>query len=167
MNKWPMDLEVFLLAKPIIKNAEGFVSKPYLCPAKKWSIGWGSTKYADGRPVTPIDVPIDQAFAEVLLTAAMSRVYRDLQKGDMITRVPNVHQAAAFVSLAYNVGVGAHDGVKGDLADSTLFAKFNAGEIENAANEFPKWSKAHIGGVLTELPGLVSRRLAERQLFLA
>ncbi len=161
---WPADLDVFALAKPLIKNAEGYSPKPYLCPAGKATIGWGSTRYPNGRRVTMADSEIDKSWAEVCLTSAMVRVSDDLKK--VIKRVPTANQAAALLSLAYNVGVGAQDGVKGDLADSTLLAKFEAGDDQAAADEFPKWNKARVSGVLQPLAGLTKRRNAERELFL-
>lgn len=164
MTTFPSDDQTFALARPLIQKWESFSAKPYMCPAGKPTIGWGSTKYADGRKVTLQDKPIDQSFAGILLVAAMRRVRQDLQP--CVTRIPTVHQAAALISLAYNVGVGAHDGVKGDLADSTLLAKFNGGDIKDAADQFLVWNKAHVDGVLEVLAGLTARRKDERSLFL-
>lgn len=62
---------------------------------------------------------------------------------------------AAFVSFAYNVGVGAFCG-------STLVHLANGHQTVAACNELPKWNKAH--GIV--LPGLVKRRAAERALCL-
>jgi lysozyme len=85
-----------------------------------------------------------------------------------MTRVPTTNQAAALVSLAYNVGVGARDddGKIENLAESTLLAKFEAGDDMGAANEFPKWNKARVRGQLQPLAGLTKRRNMERELFL-
>ena len=161
---WPADLDVFALAKPLIKSSEGYSAKPYLCPAGKATIGWGSTRYPNGRRVTMQDSDIEQSWAEACLTSAMVRVRQDLQKA--MKRVPSTNQAAALLSLAYNVGVGAQDGVKGDLADSTLLQKFEAGDDQGAADQFPLWNKARVSGVLQPLAGLTKRRKAERELFL-
>jgi len=62
----------------------------------------------------------------------------------------------AFLSWAYNVGVGAACG-------STLVRKANAGDIVGACNELPKWNRA--GGKVVR--GLSNRRAAERELCLA
>lgn len=161
---WPPDLEIFALAKPLIKSSEGYSAKPYICPAGVATIGWGSTRYPSGKRVTMQDEQIESSWAEACLTSAMVRVRADLQK--VMKREPNAHQAAALLSLAYNVGVGARDGVKNDLADSTLLAKFEAGDTLGAAAEFPKWNKARVNGVLQPLAGLTKRRTAERELFL-
>lgn len=154
----------FILAKPVIKHAEDFRSKPYLCPAKKWTIGWGTTYYPDGKAVTEHDPDCTQAQAENWLTYSMIRVEARL-KPLILTR-PTAHQWAALLSLAYNIGVGTHDGIKGDLADSTLLEKLNTGDTQGAADQFLVWNKAHVDGKLTALAGLTLRRDTERHLFL-
>lgn len=62
-------------------------------------------------------------------------------------------QRAAFLSFAFNVGEGAFCG-------STLVRKANAGDMDGACAELSRWTYA--GG--KQLPGLVRRRAAERQL---
>ena len=44
--------------KNLIKKYEGFSSKPYLCPAKVPTIGYGATYYPNGKAVTLKDTPI-------------------------------------------------------------------------------------------------------------
>jgi lysozyme len=66
----------------------------------------------------------------------------------------NDNQYAAIVSFAFNLGVG-------NLKQSTLLKKLNAGDFAGAANEFAKWNKA--GGKV--LAGLTRRRAAEAELF--
>ena len=63
------------------------------------------------------------------------------------------NQKAAFLSFAFNVGSGA-------FCKSTLARKANAGDLMGACAELSRWVMA--GG--RELPGLVKRRAAERQL---
>lgn len=63
------------------------------------------------------------------------------------------HQSAAFLSFAFNVGNKA-------FCNSTLVRKANAGDMPGACAELSRWTLA--GG--RELPGLVKRRAAERQL---
>lgn len=165
MILWPNFDAVCAVAEPLIKNAEGFEAKAYLCPAGKWTIGWGTTRYPNGHPVQPGDIcTIDQA--QAWLTASMQRVYSQLQASGAVTKAPNTNQAAALLSLAYNIGVGTHDGHTGDLADSTLLAQFNAGDVAGAAAHFLDWDKAHVDGQIEVLPGLKIRRQAEAALFL-
>ena len=66
------------------------------------------------------------------------------------------NQFSALVSFTFNLGAGA-------LQRSTLRMKLNRGEVQGAADEFPKWLIA--GGRI--LAGLVRRRAAERALFLS
>ena len=160
---WTISSQTLPLAIPLIKQFEGFRAAPYLCPAKRWTIGYGTTKYPDGRKVTANDEPISQLTALRYLQASVERVERDLHP--LLLREPTPQQHAALICLAYNIGVGAHDGVKGDLADSTLLARFNAGLIAAASDQFLVWNKAHVDGKVEELPGLTKRRQAERALF--
>ena len=64
-------------------------------------------------------------------------------------------QAAAFTSLAYNIGVGA-------FCKSSVVRNFNAGNVRDACNSMLKFNRA--GGVV--FPGLTRRREAERALCL-
>jgi GH24 family phage-related lysozyme (muramidase) len=41
----------------------------------------------------------------------------------------------------------------------------NNGDYNTASNEFIKWNKARVDGILKELPGLTKRRKAEQMLF--
>jgi lysozyme len=163
---FPSRANIFAAAEPIIKEFEGFRAKPYICPAGKATIGFGTTRYPNGAPVTMRDPKCTEAQATVYLEYSMGRVLDSLQKGSAIQRSPTVNQAAALLSLAYNVGVGIHDGKKGDLADSTLLARFNAGLIDDAADQFLVWDKARVNGIMVSLPGLRTRRKWERALFL-
>ena len=51
----------------LIKQFEGFESKPYKCPAGIPTIGYGATFYPDGRKVTMNDSPINESQATDLL----------------------------------------------------------------------------------------------------
>lgn len=63
------------------------------------------------------------------------------------------HRYAALVSFAYNVGTGAACG-------SSVIRRLNAGEGAVACDSLMLWTKAR--GI--ELPGLVRRRAAERDM---
>ena len=74
-----------------------------------------------------------------------------------LVRIPlTENQFGSLVSFTYNVG-------SGNLKASTLRQKLNRGDVEGALLEFPKWRRA--GGKI--LLGLVRRREAEKQLFVA
>ena len=84
-------------------------------------------------------------------------LYGDLLKHaqalDCIKQPMTDGQKAAFLSFAFNVGTSA-------FCDSTLARKANAGDMAGACAELSRWTRA--GG--RELPGLVKRRAAEREL---
>ena len=72
---------------------------------------------------------------------------------DCITAPLTEGQKAAFVSFAFNVGNKAFCG-------STLVRKANAGDLAGACAELSRWTYA--GG--RQLPGLIKRRAAEREM---
>lgn len=137
----------------IIKQFEGFRSKPYLCPAGIPTIGYGSTRYANGFAVSLKDAPITEQVAGDIMRATLTTyedaVYR------YVTVPLNQNQFDALVDFAYNAGAQ-------NLRTSTLLKKLNAGDAAGASNEFGKW----VNGGGKKLSGLVARREAERQLFL-
>jgi lysozyme len=137
----------------LIKNFEGFSAKPYLCPAKICTIGYGATFYPNGKKVTMGDKPITEAEGVELLKEMLSKFeqYVDSYCIDTITQ----NQFDALVSFCYNLGPS-------NLKSSTLLKKVNANpNDETIRAEFMKWTKA--GG--RTLKGLVTRRTAEADLY--
>ena len=55
----------------LIKKYEGFRSRPYLCPAKVPTIGYGATYYPNGQKVKLSDPAIDEKHASILLEAML------------------------------------------------------------------------------------------------
>lgn len=137
----------------IIKAFEGFSPTPYLCPANRWTIGYGSTWDIEGSPVDGSHPTVTRDEATALLAREVRHVEGAIRK--LVKAELNENMFSAIASLAYNIGTG-------NLQSSTLRMKLNRGEYENAADEFPKWRKA--GGRI--LKGLVRRRAKERELFL-
>jgi lysozyme len=137
----------------IIKKYEGFSSKPYLCPAKVITVGYGSTYYEDGSKVKLTDSPITQERATELLEALLVSFERAVDSYCIDTI--NQSQFDALCSFAYNCGVG-------NLKSSTLLKKVNVNpDNPTIKDEFLKWTK---GGGKT-LPGLIRRRTEEAQLY--
>ena len=136
----------------LIKQFEGFRSKPYLCPAGVPTIGYGSTYYPDGKKVTLRDNPVTEADATAMLRSTLVRYENGV---DRYVQVPITQgQFDALVSFAYNLGLAA-------LKGSTLLRLVNERNFVGAAAQFSRWNKA--GGKV--LPGLTRRREAERKLF--
>jgi lysozyme len=137
----------------LVKQFEGFKAKPYLCPAMVPTIGYGTTRYPDGKKVSLADAPIDKDTAEsyllndiVFFSEAVDNYVRD----DI-----NQNQFDALVSFAYNVGPHA-------LLNSTLLKRVNQNPGDtNIRAQFMRWVK---GGGRT-LQGLVRRRQAEADLY--
>lgn len=122
-----------------------------------WTIGWGFT----GPAVKP-GMMISQEGADELLAQCLERFEREVAS---LVKVPVTQgQFDALVSFAYNLGsdIDADDIAEG-LGDSTLLKRLNLRDIAGAGAEFLKWNKSR--GVV--LLGLVRRRAAERELFLA
>jgi len=137
----------------LIKKFEGLSLKPYLCPARIPTIGYGNTFYEDGTKVTMSDKLITAERATAMLKVVVSQFAVGVAK--LITfKGVSQHQFDALVSFAYNVGLG-------NLKSSTLLKRVNKNEMELASMEFKKWDKA--GGKV--LAGLTKRREAEAMLF--
>ena len=140
----------------LIKQFEGFSSKPYLCPALVPTIGYGTTHYGiGGRPVSMSDHAITKSVATILMEDQINATYG--RAVSHAVRVPiTQNQFDALVSFTYNEGVGA-------LRTSTLLKKLNKGKMLKADKEFAKWNRAN--GKVNR--GLVARRKLEAKLFLA
>ena len=138
----------------IIMHYEGFSSEPYKCPADVWTIGYGSTRYPDGSPVSADAVAISEETAVEWLLGELEE--NEKQVGWLISSELNENQFSALCSFVYNLG-------SGNLQSSTLRSKLNRSDYEGAADEFPKWRMA--GGRV--LQGLVRRRADEHRLFLS
>lgn len=131
----------------LIEKHEGFRSSPYLCPAGKPTIGIGSTFYEDGTPVTLNDKPISLERARELARWYCENKVR-YPRNDL-----NDDQKAAICSLIFNIGQGAFDRSKCKKA-------IIAGDWAEAHRQWD-WITAK-GKVL---PGLVTRRREEKELF--
>lgn len=144
--------EALRIAIPMIAQFEGLRLRPYLCSAGVPTIGYGSTYYLDGTPVTLIDPEITKDQAAQLLRQTILKTYLP----GVMTLCPGLdtpERIAAMVSFAYNLGIGA-------LKASTLRKRINAGRWDEVPGEIRKWNKA--GGRV--LLGLVRRREAECKL---
>lgn len=137
----------------LIKQFEGFLAKPYKCPAGIPTIGYGATYYPNGLKVSMTDKAITEGQASTMLMN-MLRTYE--KSVDSFCRDDiNQNQFDALVAFAYNVGVNA-------LKGSTLLKKVNNNPQDvTIRNEFLKWNKANGRA----LKGLTNRRIAEADLY--
>lgn len=135
----------------LIKGFEKLELRAYPDPGtggKPWTVGWGHTK-----GVKPGD-QITQAQAEAFLAEDLAVFELTVNSAVKVPVTQN--QFDAMVSLAFNIGGG-------NFAGSTLVKRFNAGDVQGAADQFPRWKNANG----KEMKGLVRRRAAERELFLS
>lgn len=158
----------------LMHRFEGFRSKPYLCPAHIWTIGYGHVLYQDQIRLPMVrsekyQGPIRKEYAlldrdnRIWSNEEIEELFRQdvasFERG-VLRLIPGVdgRQGAfdALVSFAFNAGLG-------NLQRSQMRMKANRGDWEGAAEAFMSWVKG--GGKV--LPGLVKRRQAERALFLS
>ena len=132
----------------IIKEREGLHLESYLCPADKWTIGYGSTDGIEsGMTITKDE-------AEHLLIRDLKRF--ELGVSEAVNVPLNDNQFSALVSFAFNVGMG-------NFRESTLLRRLNNGEYDAVPVELALW----IWAKGKKLKGLVRRRRMEGELFTA
>ena len=133
----------------LIKRFEGCKLEAYKCPRGVWTIGYGHTGNIQKGDI------ISQENADYLLK-------NDLQKFECAINV-NVlpkcdltqNEFDALVSFVYNIGIS-------NFTSSTLLRLLTAGKKAQAAEQFDKWIFAD----KKILPGLITRRKYEKELFL-
>lgn len=137
---------------------------PYLDPVGIWTIGWGHAIRYQGRflrgeadrATTAALYPggLTEPQAERLLAADLVDAGRDVLAAVAVPLDDNEY--AALVSFTFNLGAA-------NLRSSTLLRLLNRNDRLGAADQFGRWILA--SG--KPFPGLVRRRQAERELFLA
>lgn len=137
----------------ILTNFEGVKLKAYKDSGGVWTIGYGHTKgVTSGMTITK-----DQALA------FLHSDIREFEKSvnSLITATLTQYQFDALVSFTFNLGAE-------NLRTSTLRKLVNAGEYEQAAEEFEKW--VYVQGQDCRIKenncyGIVKRRYAEKLMF--
>lgn len=131
----------------LIKSFEGCELEAYQDNAGVWTIGYGHTVGVS------VGMCISQGQADAYLAADLIEFEHYVT---VYVTVPLAQwQFDALVSFTYNVGPGT-------LRNSDLLSFLNAGQYDQAANAFLEYD--HAGGI--EVPGLIRRREAERDMFL-
>jgi lysozyme len=166
----------------LIQQHEGCRLQPYLCPANRLTIGYGHVllpKWDFGLFNRISAAELARLVAECQTRRIVTReaqvvlrirrdqadalLVKDIQQTvnflNSVLPPVNPNQFDALVSFVFNVGQGA-------FATSTLRKKLQFGDMSAAAKEFDRWVKAtDKHGEKVTLPGLVTRRAAERALF--
>jgi len=133
----------------LICEFEGFSAKPYLCPAKLVTIGYGNTFYKDGKKVTMVDKEITKAEAFDMFKDIADKFAKRVS---VCVKTPiNQNQFNSLVSFAYNVGVA-------NFMNSTLLKRVNANHNDtDIRTQFLRWDKVGT----KKLAGLTKRRIYE------
>ena len=139
----------------MICEFEGFSAKPYLCPAKLATIGFGNTFYRDGKKVTMVDPPITKIEAFDMFKDIADKFAK---KVSSCVKTPiNQNQFNSLVSFAYNVGVA-------NFMNSTLLKRVNANHNDtDIRTQFLRWDKVGT----KKLSGLTKRRIYEADNYFA
>lgn len=140
----------------LIAKFEGFSADWYKCPAGKLTIGYGHVRKSNEI----IEAPISEQFARSLLRRDAHHAAEAVRDA---VKVPlEQHEFDALAAFVFNVGDGA-------FKESTLLKLLNSGGKLEAAEQFGRWVKGpdkNGDGVKDTIPGLVTRRAAEKKLFL-
>lgn len=137
------------IAAALCRRFEGLRTRPYLCPAGVPTIGYGNTRYLNGKPVTLRDPAMTAVQAEALLLATLRQVYLP----SVLTLCPGAQTAdkiGALLDFTYNLGAS-------NLRASTLRRRVNSGDWAAVPGELRRW--VYAGG--RQLRGLQLRREAE------
>ena len=134
----------------LIESFEDFAATPYLCPAGKWTTGFGhvilksephlykaTLSRLQARELLRADLGTVEVFLNAVLPAGTAQFRFD-----------------ALAALVFNIGVGAFD-------TSTLLKRIKVGDLKGAEAEFAKWVFANG----QRLRGLEIRRACEAMMF--
>lgn len=133
----------------LIKGFETLHLKAYMCPAGKYTIGWGHT-----LGVTPTQ-RISLEVAEGLLREDLRVAEACVSKIAGLTQ----NQFDALVSFVFNVGVQAFSSSR---LRRLVVANRND---EGIRQEFSRWKFATVGGEKVVMPGLERRRKEEANMY--
>lgn len=142
----------------LIKKFEGCYLKAYNDGVGIPTIGWGTTRYPDGRHVAYGDV-ITQAQADQYLANEVTYTYNILAGKVPYWRAMNANQRGALTSFAYNLGAHFYGGK-------------DFGTISRALKE-KRWADVPNALLLYRNPGsnveagLKRRRIAEGKLWVS
>ena len=137
-----------------VANQEGCRLAAYQCSADKWTAGLGHTgNIKQGTTIT--------------LEQAADYFIEDVAKAEKvvinaISQTPSQGEFDMMVSFVFNLGAG-------NFRRSTLLKKFNAGQNQQACNEYPRW--VYVNGKncrdeASNCKGIVTRREKERDICL-
>jgi lysozyme len=124
---------------PLVRTLDG----------KPWTCGYGCASPNIGPDSEPWSPSVALANLQGELEHRWERMW------PWFNHKPLPHQAAACLSLAYNIGLA-------NFRKSSVLRRYNNGDLKGAADAFAMWNKA--GGQV--MSGLTARRDDERVMFL-
>ena len=131
----------------LIKTFEGFRAHAYKDVGGLYTVGYGQQDgVTEGMQVTVFE-------ADQMLRQKLARIAEEI--APIIRYECSENQFSALCSLVYNIGVRA-------FKRSSLLKKLNEGSLDEAADQFLRWS--FVDG--KQVPGLLRRRRIERRVFL-
>ncbi len=146
-------------ALKLIQQFEGCHLDAYPDPAsggEPWTIGWGTTRYGDGRKVKKGD-RLNRVEADMLLRQEVDRIAAKLRKTVPHWREMADHQQCALVSFAYNLGSGFYG--------STGFETISRKLADHAWDDVPETMLLYRNPGTNVEAGLKRRREAEGKLW--
>lgn len=135
----------------LVAPHEGYSSVGYVSGGV-WTIGYGTTRDATGKPLPRTLKQVTPDQAKRLAKRDLIRAYSLVK--DRVKVAITVNQSIALVDFIYNVGETA-------FLRSKLLSCLNHGDYEGASREFTRW--VYSDG--KRRAGLVIRRQAEVVLF--
>ena len=139
----------------LIQDFEGCHLEAYLCPAGVATIGWGNTRYTDGRPVKLGD-KITSIEADMMLRREIDRIIEKLRVIPHWDEMSGAQQSA-LISFGYNLGASFYGAANFETITKRLHEK--------------DWGKVPEALLLYRNPGskfeagLKRRRIAEGNLW--
>ena len=145
-------------AVQIVTEFEGFVDHVYDDGVGVATIGYGTTRYPDGRRVRFGDPNITKATAKIYLSHDLETTVDQLDSSIPHWDEMDGNQRSALISFAYNLGDHFYDGDQFKTISSTLRDK-RWGDVPQAMELYsnPNDPRVH--------PGLLRRRKAEGELW--
>lgn len=143
----------------LIKKKEGFRANAYLCPANKWTVGYGTTIYSNGSAVKQGDTITESEAVALLKSYVENNSARTLNNVLNTSVTLEQNQVDALLSWMYNIGDYA-------AQKSSLMKLVNINPNDEAiVGKFLEWSVAKVDGKKKRINGLLQRRCEEAQLY--
>jgi lysozyme len=144
--------EIYNITAWLIKSHENFSPKPYLCAAKKWTIGWGRL-CSKNEKITTLEK--ENELFKLTLQKQFDEVY------ELYPHLKNNVRVAAVVSFAYNVSGGINS-----VKNKSLGKALDKKQYKIAAKSILRYNKVHRNTKVIVVDGLTKRREKEAHILI-